>query len=89
MTGDVRDASRRGLCKPPQCIMVLKPHRARLVMNEQKPRLVEPSLWYFAFSQFWSPEQTAPESALWPLSRRRIKILWATDSSGGFKPRTV
>lgn len=51
MTGDVRHASRRGLCKPPQCIMVLKAHQARSVMNEQKPCLVEPSLWYFALSQ--------------------------------------
>jgi len=31
----------------------------------------------------------APESALWPLSQRRINILWATDSSGGSKSRTV
>lgn len=31
----------------------------------------------------------APESDLWPLSWRRIKILWAADSLAGSKSRTV
>lgn len=67
----------------PDVIRALKAHQARLVMSRQKSCLVEPALWYFALSQFWSLEQMAPESAPWPLSQRRIKTLWAKDSSGG------
>lgn len=67
----------------PDVIRALKAHQARLVMSRQKSCLVEPALWYFALSQFWSLEQMAPESAPWPLSQRRIKTLWAKDSAGG------
>lgn len=69
--------------------MALKAHPACLVTNGQKAHLAELSLQYFALSQFWDSAQTAPESALWSLSRGAIKIPWATDASGGFKCRTV
>lgn len=69
--------------------MALKSHQTCLVTNKQDPHLVKPSLQHFSSSQFWGSAQTAPESALRPLSWRRIKILWAADSLGGSKSRTV